>query len=299
MSEPLVIGRFRNFAAIDWSGAAGERHRGIVVAVASADGGPPAIVWRGQPWSRQDVLDWLLAGLPADTLIGLDLGVSLPFEDCGSFFPGWTESPPNARALWQLVDEICAADPHLAVNGFVDHTDASVYFRRHGGREGEAFHHPSAVHRRGRFRVTEEAQAAMGCRPYSNFNLVGASQVGKSSLSGMRVLHRLHGRLPVWPVDELPSKGSAIVEIYTTIAAIEAKRSVGKSKMRTFEELNAALANIGARPVIGSGAIDDHSADALLTAAWLRKAADRADLWHPGAMTPDIASTEGWTFGAP
>ena len=31
----------------------------------------------------------------------------------------------------------------------------------------------------------------MGCKPYSNFNLVGAAQVGKSSLSGMRMLHRL------------------------------------------------------------------------------------------------------------
>ena len=293
------MARFTHFAAIDWSGAMGERHWGIAVALAALEGGKPEIVWRGQPWSRQDILDWLLNDLPADTLVGLDLGISLPFADTGAFFPGWNESPADARSLWALVDEISERDPHLSVGSFVEHEVVSRYFRLHGGREGDAFHHPSAEHRRGRFRVTEEAQAALGCRPYSNFNLVGAAQVGKSSLSGMRVLHRLQGRLPVWPIDDLPQTGSAIVEIYTTIAAMDAKRSVSSSKMRTFEELNAALAELASAPVPGAGPIDDHSADALLTAAWLRRAAHRPELWAPPALTPEIAASEGWTFGAP
>ncbi|MBO0749110.1 MAG: hypothetical protein J2O44_01585, partial [Porphyrobacter sp.] len=172
------------------------------------------------------------------------------------------------------------------------------YFRRHGGREGAHFHAPDAAHRRGRFRVTEQAQAEMGCKPYSNFNLVGAAQVGKSSLTGMRVLHRLNGHLPVWPFDPLPTKGSVVLEIYTAIAAMAGGRAPGRSKMKTVAELNAALSAIDSPPVAGGGPIDDHSADALLTAAWLRSVADRKELWHPRAMTPDIAATEGWTFGA-
>ena len=40
--------RFRHFAAIDWSGAAGERHKGIAVGMCSAEGGPPA----AQGWFR-------------------------------------------------------------------------------------------------------------------------------------------------------------------------------------------------------------------------------------------------------
>jgi hypothetical protein len=290
-------GRFKHFAAIDWSGAAGERHRGIAVALASAEGGQPAIVWPGQPWSRQDILDWMLSDLPADTLVGLDLGISLPFDDCGAFFPGWSGSPPDARALWQLVDETCVGDPHLSVNSFVEHPAVSRYFRRQGGLEGEAFHHPAAAHRRGRFRVTEAAQESRNnCRPYSNFNLVGAAQVGKSSLSGMRVLHRVNRRLPVWPIDDLPSQGSAIVEVYTTIAAIDAKRRASNSKMRTFEELNAALGVLGSAPVPGAGPIDDHSADALLTAAWLRAKSHLPELWNPQGMEA-VRRTEGWTFG--
>jgi hypothetical protein len=240
------------------------------------------------------VLHWLTAEMPAATLVGLDLGISLAFADRGAFFPGWAESPPHARALWALVDRLCAGEPHLAVASFVDHPEAARHFRRHGGREGDRFGGG-----RGRFRVTELAQQAIGCKPYSNFNLVGAAQVGKSSLSGMRLLHRLVGRLPVWPVDPLPEHGSVVVEIYTTIAAMAAGRSAGRSKVRTVAELNAALAMLGSDPVPGEGAIDDHKSDALITAAWLRRAAHRPELWTPAGLSRDIAQSEGWTFGAP
>jgi len=291
--------RFRHFAAIDWSGAAGERHKGIAVALCNASGGAPRLVRPGHRWSRGDVLDWLTGGLPADTLVGLDLGISLPFADCGAFFPGWSESPADAKALWAMVDETCRDDLHLSATSFIDHLEASRYFRRHGGREGAQFHASDAADRRGRFRVTEQAQARMGCKPYSNFNLVGAAQVGKSSLTGMRVLHQLAGRLPVWPVDALPERGSLVVEIYTAIAAIDAGRTAAQSKMRSFEQLNAALAALDSPQVAGTGPLDDNSADALLAAAWLRTRGARPDLWHPAELTPELARTEGWTFGAP
>ena len=287
---------FRHFVAIDWSGAAGERHKGIAVAAADAAGGPPVLV--RHHWSRGDILAILL-DLPAGTLVGVDLGMSLPFADCGAFFPGWEQSPPDARALWELVDRLSNEDPHLGAQRFVDHPRASRYFRRHGGREGEAFRCDEAAHGRGRFRVTELEQARMGCKPYSNFNLVGAAQVGKSSLTGMRVLHALGGAVPVWPFDPLPESGSVVAEIYTTIAAMAAGRSPSRAKIRSFEDLNRALAVLGSPPVGGTGPIDDHSSDALLAAAWLRQVAERPELWRPARMTPEIARTEGWTFGAP
>jgi len=135
-------------------------------------------------------------------------------------------------------------------------------------------------------------------RPVSNFNLVGAAQVGKSSLTGMRMLHRLGGRVPVWPVDPLPDTGSVITEIYTSMAARLGGVTGTATKMRSFEALNDALDAIGSAPVAGTGAIDDHSSDALLTAAWLRRVYESRDFWHPPGLTPDIARTEGWTFGA-
>lgn len=289
-----MINRFHHFAAIDWSGAVGERHQGIAVALCGWGFTAPVLVRPGHRWSRAEVLRWLQRDMPTDTLVGMDLGLALPFADCGAYFPGWRESPNDARALWALIDHICQDDPHLAVSSFVDHADAAPHFRRHGGREGSAFGGG-----RGRLRVTERAQELLGCRPYSNFNLVGAAQVGKSSLSGMRLLHRLHGGLAIWPIDPLRATGSVLVEIYTTIAAMKAGRKPGRSKMRTYDELNDALAALASAPVPSVGPIDDHASDALLTAAWLRTVADCRELWHPEQLTPAIAATEGWTFGAP
>lgn len=292
------MSRFRNFAAVDWSGAAGERHAGIAVALCGEGDEAPRLIHPERRWSRGDVLGWLLGELPDRTLVGLDLGMSLPFADRGAFFPGWSDSPADARGLWALVDGLCEADDHLAATRFVDHPELSRFFRRHGGREGDRFGAEGVPGGRGRFRVTEHAQRNAGCNPYSNFNLVGAAQVGKSSLTGMRVLHRLGEALPVWPVDPLPEAGSAVVEIYTSLAAIAAGRRAGRTKLRTVAELNVALAAFGSRPVRGHGPIDDHRSDALLTAAWLRAAAHRPEYWRPADMTPAIAATEGWTFGA-
>ena len=289
--------RFTRFIAIDWSGAAGERHRGIALAETNVAGGTPRLIRPGHRWSRLEVLDFLGA-LGGNVLVGMDLGISLPHADCGAFFPGLTDSPPDARSLWALIDEVCANDPHLGANSFVDHPDFAPYFRRHGGREGTKFRCDNAAHGRGRFRVAEQAQAAMGCKPYSNFNLVGAAQVGKSSLTGMRLLHKLGGTVPVWPVDPLPDAGPVVTEIYTTLAAMEAGRSAARAKMRDAASLNHALTQLDSPPVDWDGPLDDHRADALVTAAWLRRAASRPELWQPAGLTPEIARTEGWTFGA-
>ena len=283
---------FDYYAAVDWSGAVGPVQRGIAVAICARDGGTPDLIARPGGWSRTAVLHWLREEMPDGTLVGLDLGLSLPFADRDAFFPGWDESPADARALWALVDRISSDDPHLAASSFVDHPHASRHFRRHGGREGDQYGGG-----RGRLRTSEVEQRNQGLNPYSNLNLVGAAQVGKSSLTGMRVMHRLAGKLPIWPFDPAPAHGSLIVEIYTSLAAIAAGRAKGRTKMTSIEALNSALETIGSAPVTEGGAIDDHSADALLTAAWLRAYAPRPELWSPARLTPDIAKTEGWTFG--
>jgi hypothetical protein len=55
---------------------------------------------------------------------------------------------------------------------------------------------------------------------------------------------------------------------------------------------------LGSPPVDAEGDVDDHSSDALLTAAWMRKVAREARRWEPRFLTAEIAWTEGWTFGA-
>jgi len=283
---------FIHFAAIDWSGAVGERLGGIAVAICAPGEAAPALVRRGHVWSRPAVLQWVLEEMPEGTLVGLDIGASLPFADRGAFFPGWSDSPADARGLWALVERMSAADPNLAASSFVDHPEAARHFRRHGGRCGDLFE-PG----RGRLRVTEVHQQRQGLNPYSNFNLIGAAQVGKSSLTGMRLLHRLDGKVPIWPFDPLPAQGSLVVEIYTSLAAVTAGLPKNRTKVRDPGTLDRALAALGSAPHAPLAAYNDHATDALMAAAWLRRVHAEPGVWTPPALTPALARTEGWTFG--
>jgi hypothetical protein len=292
----MAEGQFTRFAAIDWSGARGKRHKGIAVAVCEAGKGAPRLIERERPWSRMEVLDWVLeTASQAPTLYGFDLSGAFAFADRGGYFPGWDVSPADVRGLWRLVEEHCADEPDLTASNFVDHQEASRHFRRHGGRCGDLFP-PGA----GRMRVVEQEERRLGlCNPVSNFNLVGAAQVGKSSLTGMRLFLRLDPHLPIWPFDPLPEAGSVVVEIYTSIAAAAAGLPRGRTKIRDGTTLDIALAQLGSPSHFPLPRYDDHATDAILSSAWLRQVADREDFWFPPAMTSEIARTEGWTFGVP
>jgi hypothetical protein len=283
--------RFTRFAAIDWSGQAVARPKGLALAIAEAGNAAPALLRPERGWTRGELADWIAERADEDMLIGLDLSPAFPFLDEDAYFPGWPETPADARALWALVEHITADDPHLGSGSFVAHVEALRHFRQRGAL-GDL--HPPG---RGRLRQCEHGQRAMGLSPYSCFNLVGAAQVGKSSLTGMRVLHRLSGTVPVWPFDPVPERGAVIVEIYTTLAAREAGVRRGISKLRDGPALDAALTGLGSSSHTPLPRYDDHATDAILAAAWLRQAAHRPDLWKPTGLTNAVAQTEGWTFG--
>ena len=282
--------QFSSFVAIDWSGAKTARQKGIAVAVCSHGTAAPTLIDPGTRWSRESVLEWLQSEAPNDALIGFDLSPSLPFGSDG-FFPGWDRSPGTAKALWQLVDDVCADDHHLSVSSFVAHPEARRHFRHAKGDCGDLFE-PGV----GRLRETERRQATMGTSPSSCFNLIGAAQVGKSSLTGMRLFNRLPPEYPIWPFDEVPDTGSLVVEIYTSLAARAGHIRKGLAKMRDGESLDAALAHLGSKPHAPLAKYDDHSTDAILTAAWLRTVAHDPALWNPPGLD-EVRHTEGWTFG--
>lgn len=286
--------RFKNFACIDWSGALGERPKGLAAAYIGQDG-PPQLLTPSPRWSRMDILHWLkkLAAEQTDILIGMDLSFGFPFHDRGCYFPQWPESPSNARQLWQIIDTICDTDLHLSATSFLQHTQARRHFRHAKGDVGDLFE--GGI---GRLRVVEHQQRiTKQANSWSCFNLVGAGQVGKSSLTGMRLLHRLNGQIPVWPFDPIPQNGPVLVEIYTSMAARAAGLPANRSKVRDRETLIDALAQLETSPPARLKSYDDHSTDALMTAAWLRNVAEDSGLWQPYDMNDKIAATEGWTFG--
>ena len=281
--EPTIaIDRFTRFAAIDWSGAKGARHRGIAVAICGAGVAAPVLVETPAGlWSRRAVLDWLIERHDEPMLAGFDFSFSAPFVERGAHLPGETATA-NARALWAFVDGECD-DPDLGAASFIERRRGRhFYLGKADGAKADFLH----------YRACERAG-----KPSTVYDAIGAAQVAKASFAGMRLLHHLGGRIPVWPFDPLPPTGAAIVEIYTAIAARAAGMRKGLSKIRDGGALDVALAALGSAPQAPLPRYDDHATDAVLTAAWLRASVGRTDLWHPAALTAEIAATEGWTFG--
>jgi hypothetical protein len=290
-----VIPHFSRFAAIDWSGAKGKRHKGIAIAVAEAGEGAPRLVARAQPWSRTEVLDWLReTAAEAPTLYGFDFSAAPPIAERGAYLPGETAPPSDAKSFWAYVDRLCQ-DEDLGAASFLEvHHRPHFYFGAADGTKADFLFH----------RVCEHAfNATGGGKASTLYDAIGAAQVAKASYAGMRLLHRLEGHVPVWPVDFAqdrsmdppPAHGSLVVEIYSR-AFIRLAGLSGR-KVRSRVDLNAALKALGSKPARLRHEPNDHETDVLIAAAGLRAIAGDARYWNPAQLTPELARTEGWTFG--
>ncbi len=279
--------RFARFAAIDWSGAKGGRHKGIAVALCDAGGAAPVLVRPGQSWSRQAVLDWLLAeAARVPTLFGFDFSFAPPILERGEYLPGEPDVPTSARDFWAYVDRR-SDDEDLGAASFLERVHRRhFYFGAADGAKRDFLH----------YRACEQAfNAGGGGKASTVYDAIGAAQVAKASFAGMRLLHRLERQVPVWPMDDSPHRGSLVVEIYTRVFIRLAGLSGGK--VRTLETLDCAMASLASRGSGLSHVPSDHESDALIAAAALRDIADQEQYWRPSGLDRQTAQTEGWTFG--
>ena len=278
--------RFASIVAVDWSGAKGRRHKGIAIAEARGDDAP-RLVRPGHIWSRCEVLDWLLERTAKEpTLFGFDFSFAPPFAERGAYLPGEPGIPDNARAFWAYVDAM-SDDEDLGAASFLERAHRRhFYFGIADGVKADFV----------RFRQCDARLNAQGGRKTASaYDAIGAAQVAKASFSGMRLLHRLNGKVAIWPMDPLPEGGSAVVEIYTRIYLRNAGMS-GK-KLRTRADLNQALVGLGSKPARLRFEPNDHQTDALVTAAGMRAHLTNPLAFDPPGLTPELARTEGWTFG--
>jgi hypothetical protein len=278
---------FESFVAIDWSGAKGRRHKGIAIAEARSDGAP-RLVRPGHAWSREEVLAWLLKRAATEpTLFGFDFSFAPPLVERGEYLIGEPGVPKTAREFWAYVDAHCD-DEDLGAASFLEQVHRKhFYFGIADGVKADFV----------RFRQCDARLNAQGGRKTASaYDAIGAAQVAKASFSGMRLLHRLDGKVAIFPMDPLPGHGSAVVEIYTRIYL----RRAGMTgvKLRSRAALNLALAGLGSPPARLRFEPNDHQTDALVTAAGMRQLAlSEPRAFAPEGLTPEIAISEGWTFG--
>jgi hypothetical protein len=278
---------FQSYVAIDWSGAKGKRHKGIAIAEAR-DEAAPRLVRAGHIWSRTEVLEWLVRRAAKEpTLFGFDFSFAPPIVARGEYLPGEADVPNTARAFWAYVDSRCD-DEDLGAASFLERTHRRhFYFGIADGVKAGFMH----------FRQCDSRLNAQGGRKTASaYDAIGAAQVAKASFSGMRFLHRLDGRVAIWPMDPLPEHGSAVVEIYTRIYLRRA--GLTGVKLRSRADLNRALKGLGSPPARLRFEPNDHQTDALVTAAGMRQLArTEPRAFDPEGLTRQIARSEGWTFG--
>lgn len=272
---------FDAFIAIDWSGAA-PGYTGIAVARCAPGEGAPRLVAppAGKRWTRTAVANWLGGEIATGRrlLVGFDFAFSLPLGCVPAH---------DVFALWEIVEAASAGEADFGAAAVPrDARFAPLYWC--AGTMPAAW-----MERR---RATELACiAATGTRPETVFKLIGAKQVGKASLTGMRVLRHLRrrhgGHISVWPFE--PAAGSVLVEIYPTLFRRQAAGTL--AKLRTARELNLALRALGSSGVRGT-AYTDHDTDALISAAGLRHLCAGGYALVP--VNGDIGR-EGWIFGVP
>jgi hypothetical protein len=281
------VRHFASYVAIDWSGAKGRRHKGIAIAEARGDSAP-RLIRAGHIWSREEVLHWLLErAVKEPTLFGFDFSAAPPLIERGEYLPGESDVPRTARENWAYVDQV-STDEDLGAASFLETVHRKhFYFGIADGVKAGFMH----------FRQCDARLQAQGGRKIASaYDAIGAAQVAKASFSGMRLLHRLDGKVAIWPMDPLPERGSVVVEIYTRIYLRRA--GLTGVKLRTRADLNRALKGLGSPPARLRFEPSDHQTDALVTAAGMRALARQEPrAFEPRGLTSHIAETEGWTFG--
>ena len=285
---------FSHYIGIDWSGAKGKRHAGLAVAMCPAGQDAPVVISppsAHKSWSRAQIGEWIAAGMAlpegARALVGVDSAFSLPFMDENAYLPG-EAMPESAPEFWPVVEDASNEADDLFAGPFVE-----TY--------SEHYHRPGAKGRMysRRMRVTETRAVTSRAGPCESvFHLIGPSQVGLSGLSTVRMLAQLLEQpdISIWPYAE-PTGKTVLVEIY---AAAFAKLGGHRGKIKGLDTLNSILRALGAREMNAmpdTAREGEHAADAIVSAAGLRKIASERKYWHPEKLSPMVRRTEGWIFG--
>ena len=283
------MNRFDRFLAIDWSGAMGERQRGIQIAYLDIEAGTGPVLMRlpdAKNWGRVVIKNLLMKLARADrrTLVGLDFCFSVPWPEEGPLPQG--EAPlDRVEDLCEVVENICSGEAHYYAGPAIRNLDSAfapyILCDRYRGDE----------FRFDRFRETE---SQLSPKPASIYHCMGAKQVGPGSFAGMRMFHALRGindsRIAIWPFDPIEDANVVLCEMYPSLFY----QMAGLKRAYDHETIQNTLAyfHSGSPPRMS---IQDE-ADAVISVAALRAlSADPTLFSYPQGVA--AAQREGWIFG--
>lgn len=287
---------FEKYIGIDWSGA--RYPKNLTVAVCEPGRSVPKL--ENKHWRRDELVDWIIEeAKQRRILVGADFAFAYPWCCKSTYFPGLSESPESAPALWQRIDSICQYERHFYAGPFYKDraTSFSDYFCYQDGAR------PYYDKVKNHMRRTEEVCAKSYTKPTCVFKCVGSDQVGSGSAAGMRALHFLatnHAHtMSIWPFDNISKNKSVLVEIFPRLFFCLAKQD--PKRWREDGVVNSVLRYFVSEPLekgfdLTSKYAEDQ-VDAIVSTAALRQLSSHPEVWHPQSMDRKTKRFEGWIFG--
>jgi precorrin-8X/cobalt-precorrin-8 methylmutase len=208
---------FERYIGIDWSGAAQVRD-GIAVAQMCRADEQPQNVFRDFRWSRESVMDWLVAELlpgKKRTFVGLDFCFGYPAGAAKKVFDAdrWSELPFKMR---RLIDKRTARETaeHINAEKFVG---LGPFRIGHAARNYDFY----LRHGIGRYRHTELfAPGAL-----SAWDVLQGAQVALSTITGIAALATLiearnerRAAFSIYPFEDIGERDHVIAEVYPGLA---------------------------------------------------------------------------------
>lgn len=291
---------YNTFIAVDWSGARSGNTKGIAVAVATMADNNVVLVSPPEKkyWRRIDVYNFIQQqAISGNALIGIDCAFSLPFERSSKYF---LDDTPHVFDLWCKVDDEC-----LSFSQF-DNADfyAEAFWRGENygadfwvrGKRPQNFMEGEEPHRETEIAAKQQGLGA----PESPYKLIGARQVGKGGLAGMRMMYRLQNeqkdQMGFWPFQALGLHPIVMMEIFPRLFL--KKTGFGSRKIREVSALNDALDYYGCIYHSDGGKISDHESDAVVSAAGMKDIyLNKAELFSRDCLSKRAKSYEGWILG--
>lgn len=293
MNKAICTAKFERYVGMDWSGAKSPlRSHAVAIATCYADD-QLAPSFETDKLSRTDAFNYIseLIESKQRCFVGIDCNFGYSLD------VGKKQFGENAhfQDLWDTVEQTNADNPNFFAGAFWTHPKYSKYFWTQG-KQPEWF----SVERLRRYTEQLATQSGLGI-PESPFKLIGAKQVGKGGLAGMRMVHRLkeeHGdKVAIWPyeAEKVDEARVVISELYPRLFIRHA--GFGNSKIRELESLNAVLEHFSCLPIASDIEINDHLSDAIIAATGLRWFFQNHQALDTSYLPPQAIQFEGWIFG--
>jgi hypothetical protein len=283
---------FEQFIGIDWSGAekpVKTNSIALATCLVSNNYAPVAIQSK---LSREDVFHYICDLMQSGQKVFV--GIDCNFGYAKSVAEETFGNDIKYSALWQQVENLNTDNKNLfAGNVWKNPRYQDRFWTK--GKQPDWFNLDTLR------RITEKAaiEQLLGT-PESPFKLIGAKQVGKGGLAGMRLVYQLKAKfgdqIAVWPFEQalLNSARLVITEIYPRLFIKYADK--GNLKVRDHDSLNVVLSKLDTKAYRCEDVLNDHLTDAIISSAGLRHFIKLG--YSLASELPAAAlDIEGWIFG--